>query len=845
MLLINTCFLILAILYNNIRHIIGFSTAVVISCFLIYIRNKIGKYLETLVTFYFATWIAFTVYTILPDHSDSSQRACFFLGGLLAVLQNIVLYRLSQIPLMFLFTIYGVVCKGLLLYFYSVDEATVNSFILNIILDISSLLNKLIHERHERKTFVQIYMRSEGSEKFKSFVNKHLPDALLIVKKDGCEKLYSNQAFQKLLTNQSQTYYGYQELLKASTVESDLFGNREVTGSLTSLRPISNGLSLYEFLMRGLELKVFDEGPVCLQICLDENVCKKVLEVKIFTMLWDKDEAIVIVLSDITQQETMISLKLADKHTHKVLATLSHELKTPLNGILGIVHVLKKKMTERSFQEMLDICQNNANLLLNIVNSMLDLHMLRNKKIRLYIEKVNICQLMEDVRVLFAYQCRKKGLKLTVKISPVLPEIITTDKARLSEILINLAVNAVKFTYKGKITLGVDVDTANPQNIMFWVEDTGIGIKEEAKPKLFKMYGKSQESTGSHTDGIGLGLAVSYSLVRLLNCNKNECTGLQVESQHKKGSRFYFSISQDLSLAQHKDGSISVLGSSINEDNVIDEKLMPYSTTIRSITLKSRNQTPSILSPSLINPSLLGSPTAARKGDGNRLNWHRPAQIDLESSLANRTDMSKEFFNHTSSRNSRNSLIDSGSNDSSLRVTPGELESPKLPSEHSDNDLNVRGKRRAFRARTSIFKKDARDKSLNSTNKPKSILVVDDNPFNLLIVQRLIQDSGVEVKTALNGKEAIEKAKEEAALNDRGFRFILMDLQMPVMDGFEATRSLVLMMNMGKIPESPIIALTANDADDDVEMCLNVGMKAHLAKPLKPENLAKIMEQYL
>ena len=181
--------------------------------------------------------------------------------------------------------------------------------------------------------------------------------------------------------------------------------------------------------------------------------------------------------------------------------------------------------------------------------------------------------------------------------------------------------------------------------------------------------------------------------------------------------------------------------------------------------------------------------------------------------------------------------------DNSCQGFQNEIDSPVLPAEWNSRNGKQRSSfiRKTHKARTSMFKRTAKEKE-TLLPMTRSILVVDDNAFNLLVAQKLIEGYGIAVKTALNGKEAIDRVKEESQMPVGGFRLILMDLQMPVMDGFETTRYLIDMMKKGDMRETPIIALTANDGDDDIEMCLNVGMKEHLAKPLKPERLEKILE---
>ena len=275
------------------------------------------------------------------------------------------------------------------------------------------------------------------------------------------------------------------------------------------------------------------------------------MKLKSYISVWDEQPAIALILYDVTQQQTILSLRTADAYKDNLLATISHELRTPLNGILGMLQIMQKYVKDKDILKYIDICKNSGHLLLGLVNSILDLHQIRAKKLKLYPERVNIDTFLKDISSLFEFQCTQKGIDLKVEVSPVVPPWLITDKNRLSQIFINLVGNALKFTSKGSITISVS-PTDHSNYVELSVSDTGIGIKAEDKDKLFRMFGKLEDSDATlNRQGVGLGLTISDNLARVLCCD-SEREGIRVESEYNVGSRFYFVIEESLQEVSHK-----------------------------------------------------------------------------------------------------------------------------------------------------------------------------------------------------------------------------------------------------------------------------------------------------
>ena len=624
MLIANTFFLTQDILNKKYDQIIAFLIGLVTIPLLYVCKIKYEKYLEASLFVYSVIWLGLgTYWTFHSLQKRLLNSSLFFAGCSLTLWQSLTLSiidHITSIQSAVAIHIYVTVIRVSFLFFLRFDSLTIEILCLTVFIDSLSIYTKIRQERIDRKTFLRIEHPKDDFEHFKFFLAEHLPDSLIIINKHKIEKMFSNKAFQKSLDDHPHTFPTYKEYLRAIHIDGDLSTAKTVPETLASFTKGTRNVNLYNFLLEGSQIGFFEGICIVVQGFIEHNRIKKRFEIKVLTLSWDKEDAIAVLINDITQQETLISLKVANEHKDMVLATISHELKTPLNGILGIIHVIKKKTTDPWLIEMLDVCNNNGNLLLNIVNSMLDLHLIRKNKIKLYLEKISIRQIFEDIRILFDYLCKKKNITLDVRVADNVPRYIENDKVRLSEILINLTFNAVKFTYNGGIIVAACVDPDNSKNILFSVQDTGIGIHEEEKIRLSKMYGSLANISYDKTEGIGLGLAISHSLAKMLT--KDEGIGLQFESEYQKGSRFYFSISQKLrDKSRNPADSLSLIGSSCNEEMLIDEKILPYS-SIRNITIKSPVHTSSLIAPSIVH----------RRHSEGRVNFLRPLQTDIEGS---------------------------------------------------------------------------------------------------------------------------------------------------------------------------------------------------------------------
>jgi len=415
-------------------------------------------------------------------------------------------------------------------------------------------------------------------------------------------------------------------------------------------------------------------------------------------------------------------------------------------------------------------------------------------------------------------------VELLLEVHQDVPQYIVSDQDRLRQILINLLGNAFKFTFEGQVVVSVGLEKEKGEGYLeFKILDTGIGIKEEDKKKLFKMYGRlEQEDPKTNTQGIGFGLEISNQLAKLLAHSDFE-DGIKVESEYGEGSAFSFII-KDLQV--NHDHSLKDQELAFDEPHVFAEeienisiKMSPYN-NFASTPLLGSEKDISLKSTLLKNmPSKFSSThnlTPKRNSDRyiNMSPMSRPQHNNHKLGMIALSNSQKIIPN----------LVAYGS--SSPAHTP--INTEEFRSEIS------------FLTPTGDF---SLQKSGNLPFEKSRALIVDDNPFNLLVAKHLLEGLNFTVETALNGKLGVDLAKTAHVTQKKPFILVLMDLQMPVMDGYEATKVLREMIVEGEIPDLHIIAVSANDSEDDKRRCKEVGMNDHLAKPLNEKHLKEALDR--
>lgn len=508
------------------------------------------------------------------------------------------------------------------------------------------------------------------------------------------------------------------------------------------------------------------------------------------------------------------------------LATMSHEIRTPVNGIIGHAELLNDTDISDEQRRLLSMITISSNNLMKLINEVLDLPNLISGHIILSKEVIDVSELVESVIDVVSPKSFEKGLDLTYFIEPSVPQEIIGDSKRIGQILLNLCNNALKFTEKGEVFIGVtqiDQIEDNIVELLFEVKDTGIGIPASKIKKLFKAYSQTDASISRKFGGTGLGLAISAQLIELMKGK------IWVESVVGKGTRFIFTLKCQIPNI--------TTPARYNTEEFIGLKCLVISEnpTMRYILGRRFKQWK-------INAKIVSKFEEAQNTLG--IEEFKILIVDIVSE-------SKKAIMFLKA----NQINPIGKIPSIALVSLGKNANPDLP-QISDETItkplktetlaktitNIIHKKKKIENSTIKTQQDASISLLGnflSTEKIKQtkILVAEDNPVNQKLIVSILKKMGFEPKLVENGKLAVEE--EECGNYD----IILMDLQMPEMDGINATKNIIINSRGRKRPK--IIALTANAMPGDKERCLDAGMDDYISKPIQFQVLQDSLKKWI
>ena len=495
------------------------------------------------------------------------------------------------------------------------------------------------------------------------------------------------------------------------------------------------------------------------------------------------------------------------------LSTLSHEIRTPLNGIIGFSKLLRDMGATQDQEEFLALIEGSSHNLIAIVNDILDLSKINADKMVIENVSFNIIETIESTVATFIQQTDQKDIELGVFIDPFLANYFLGDATKLSQILTNLIGNAVKFTNAyGKINVFVQSmhDDEDETQIKFAVHDDGIGLSEEQRKNIFNAFSQATKDTSTQYGGTGLGLTISQQMVSLMGGT------LKVTSKPNHGSSFYFTLP-------------------LKKDKTIDMKKYPdFSDVSIGIALPVKN----------IKRQLDTNLETYMRYLGAKFSIHYYEDLFEGMGFIDLPDIM--IFDHHYAR-LEGELEQCLSLDcKSILLTSGTLRSRINPEKHHFNDILLRpiGLHKCIR-----ILRNAREKNIiepkSSTGLTNiesfeglSALVVDDNMINRKLIKIILEKIGLSVTLSSDGKEAFEKYQGDS------FDIIFMDIQMPVMDGVEATHKILEYEKGNRLSHVPIIALTANVSTGDREHFISEGMDDYATKPLDVETLKRLIAQY-
>jgi signal transduction histidine kinase/DNA-binding response OmpR family regulator len=533
------------------------------------------------------------------------------------------------------------------------------------------------------------------------------------------------------------------------------------------------------------------------------------------------------ILLAIRQKELVTAKQQAEegsKTKSEFLANMSHEIRTPLNGVIGFSDLLMKTGLNSSQQQYMGAVSQSANLLLDIINDILDFSKIEAGKLELSVAQTDIYELGSQTTDIVKYQAHKKGLELLLNIAPHLPRFLWADEVRLRQVLVNLLSNAVKFTEAGEIEFKVEAlesKTGGSTLFRFSVRDTGIGIDPANQQKVFEAFSQEDGSTTKRFGGTGLGLTISNKLLSLMGSR------LQLQSQPGQGSTFYFDVRFKTMEGEPIawEAISSIKNALVVDDNANNRHILKDMLALWSIEAdEAKNGT-----------EALEKLNAGNHYDVVLMDYHMPGMDGIET-------IRKIRARKVSASEQPVILLHSSSDDAQINSICKELQVRRW----MVKPIKIDQLYTALSQLSSPAKQEAVQKIINTvtaetqqnTTQKLKVLIAEDNTVNMLLCRTFIQKIAPHavIVEAQNGQEAA--ALFITARPD----IVFMDVQMPVLNGYDATTEIRKLETGGRVP---IIALTAGTVKGEKEKCLAAGMDDYLSKPLVRATMEQMMHTWL
>ena len=447
----------------------------------------------------------------------------------------------------------------------AIDRVNLFSFIFPLILANTLPFVSYFTELSFKKLFYKLVSFDRTLKSFEELINKILPNQVIILNERRTEILFCNEEVQK--------FYQSSE-------------NEQIFSKIQNINIIGcNLFNILGQLQKTEENFVFFEYQASILCAKTKEEC--FFDVKVGRIHWQNQDAYLILMADISAVKLVKKLKELDGYKDKLLATVSHDLRTPLNGLVGILELLSTKIVEKEAKKYLRIATRCSNLLLFMINDILDFSQISNGKLRLIFSRYHVMDLTKEVINLIKFQCQRKNIPFILDVpKDLMNQMLICDYRRVQQVLLNLLSNSLKFTSHGFIKLKIRKIIENGNRfIHFSVEDTGIGIKKEDLAKLFQLFGKLEtENLVLNPSGVGLGLVISQHMVGLLSGDPN--AKIEVTSEYENGATFSFKL--PLNIPEEEEVSDEIL----EKDQRICDSLKSYSSSMIPPNLKGLEFSP-------------------------------------------------------------------------------------------------------------------------------------------------------------------------------------------------------------------------------------------------------------